>query len=130
MWDFRFPGFPLNSIFYYMNGTRNKSIQIDIIFKYIFHPALPGKCLCKSVKNHQYVAPACWCNIPATFRTFIKTYPWKPKVKTCKSDPCLSGRIGYGANLCKTKSLKKIPQKKHSSIIRINMPASCACNVK
>ena len=36
MLDFWFPVFPLNSIFYYMNGTRNKSIQIDTMFKYIF----------------------------------------------------------------------------------------------
>ena len=48
---FGFSGFPLNSMFYYINGTHNKYIQIEMIFKYIFHPGLPGKCPYKSTKK-------------------------------------------------------------------------------
>ena len=55
---FGFSGFPLNSIFYYINGIHKKYIQIDMIFKYIFHPGLPGKCLCKSLENSPNVAKA------------------------------------------------------------------------
>ena len=65
---FGFPGFPLNSIFYYINGTHKKSIQIDIIFKYISNPGLPGKCLRKSVKKSQTGAPQDF----ATFRHVYK----------------------------------------------------------
>ena len=65
---FGFPGFPLNSMFYDINGTHNKSIQIDMIFKYIFCPGLPGKCLHKSAKKTQNVAPQHFVN----FRHFRK----------------------------------------------------------
>ena len=51
-YTFMFPGVPSNSICYYINGTHDKSIQIDMIFKYMFDPGLPGKCLQKVPIKH------------------------------------------------------------------------------
>ena len=65
-WDvgFSVSGISFKFDIYYMKGTRNKSIQIDMMFKYIFHPGLPEKCLHKSIEKSQNVAKAtfgqCW----------------------------------------------------------------------
>ena len=74
---FGFPGFPLNYIFYYINGTHNKSIQIDMILKYMFHPGVPGTCLRKSTKNHKMLLR----NILSILDTFIKTFSRKSRIE-------------------------------------------------
>ena len=47
----------------------------------IFDFGLPGICLYRSDKNDRDVVPACWHNIPVTFRTSIKTYSWKSEIE-------------------------------------------------
>ena len=71
IFEFRFSRTPSISIFHYINGTRNKSIQIDMIFKYIFHPGLPGNCLYKSVKKSPNLGKA---KVGSILGTFIKTF--------------------------------------------------------
>ena len=81
MWDIRFPGFNLKSSFYYINGPHKQSAQIDMDPIYKFYFGLPGIRLYKSVKHCRYVAPACWRNIPAIFRTLQRHIPGSPKQK-------------------------------------------------
>ena len=64
IWIFKIwiSGFSFKFDFYYTNGTHNKSIRIDMIFKYIVHPGLPGKCLRESAKKTLNVAPQDFVN--------------------------------------------------------------------
>ena len=54
----------INSIFDYINGARDKFIQVDMILNYMFRLGLRGKCLYRSMINPREVgalrAPTSW----------------------------------------------------------------------
>ncbi len=55
--------------FYYVNGSHNQSVRVDIIFDYIFHVGLPGTCFI-TVWKIPVLAPAS----PAPSRVCLMTF--------------------------------------------------------
>ena len=67
-------GFPLKNIDLITSMDPHKQyIQVDILYNYMFHFGLPGKCLHLSPQTHTF--------LDTCFRTFIKTFSWKSKMK-------------------------------------------------
>ena len=102
MRDFRICFFSYKSIVHYINGHHKQYIQVDIIFNYMFHFRLPGKCLYLSPQNTPFwrrAEPA-----PKRFisRTFLKTFSWKSKMKNVVKY-CVYQDILLRVSICGTK---------------------------
>ena len=73
--DFR--DFLVNSRFYYINGPRDKFIQVDMILNYIFRLGLRGKCLHRCMINPREVgalrAPTSWGFLKHLWRHFPRS---------------------------------------------------------